>query len=187
MQLLFFLASLLSCVAFTLTNNFTFVIAADTTGLRGGTEDVSSKSTTSRKLEDASPTASHTIVISATERGMSIQNFEYNGNSLIDIKSGGLTPDGERMVYEGSKALIPFRNIDVHSSCTGGGFEVGNLSYDGESPPVNPTARIEEDYDCNEYSGSTIDYLLCTFDLIDICNDASNCELKPGPICSCTK
>jgi hypothetical protein len=161
----------------------------------GAAATATSGSTTmqQRNLEDSIPPAkSHKVILGATEqqRGMlTIENFEYMSQPLIDDSGRGLTPIGQKLLstQEGMKEIVPFGTI-VLDNVHGGGFILIGGYYDGSRPPVDPTvSEIQVDYDCEDYKDSMIDYLLCTADLISICNDASNCELLPGPTCSCNK
>ena len=166
--------------------------ATSSSGIRGGAAATATTASTGRKLEDGIPSASHKLLIATTDRGTYIQNFEYNGNPLIDGDGNGLTPDAKKLLYGSMNdmaELVAFKDMTFNNGCGGkDGSAFDNLSYDGSSPPVNPPAvEIQEDFDCQGTGGTLIDYLLCTADLIDICNGATNCELKPGPICSCTK
>ena len=125
------------------------------------------------------------VFLEASSRGMDITTFSfYEDDQVLVGDDGELTPLAEELLQnvEAMPQLIEYKKIILGHA--------PELYDDIKTPPINdppPVAEVQVDYDCEGLAGNQFDYLLCTFDLIDICNSSSNCELKPGPVCSCQK
>ncbi|KAL3903695.1 MAG: hypothetical protein SGARI_005259 [Bacillariaceae sp.] len=115
------------------------------------------------------------VFLEASTRGMGISTFAfYEDDQLLVGKDGELTPLAKSLLQnvEDMPRLVEYKRIILEHA--------PELYDDIKTPPINdppPVAEIQVDYDCEDSAEDTFDYLMCTFDLIDICNSSSNCEL----------